>query len=72
MATERFVVANVKCQGCVSTIREGLLSLDGVATVEVHIATGAVTVEGQALSRRSLSEKLRALGYPEVGTPAGR
>jgi copper chaperone len=72
MATERFVVANVKCQGCVSTIREGLLSLDGVATVEVDIATREVTVEGQALSRRNLSETLRALGYPEVGTPAGR
>ena len=66
MPLESFTVQNVKCDGCASNIEDGLLKHPGVVKVEVDIATGKVTVEGQKLSREQLSEKLTALGYPLI------
>lgn len=66
MMQETLQVQNVKCGGCVSAIREGLLTMNGVTQVQVDIPTGMVTVEGANLSRPALSEKLAQLGYPEV------
>ncbi len=67
MATARFLVANVKCQGCVSTIREGLRSLAGVQEVQVDVPTGEVVVRGDELSPTLLAAKLDELGYPVAG-----
>lgn len=63
---EKFTVQNVKCGGCASNIRNGLLSLSGVKSVDVEIANGAVTVQGDNLSRAALAQKLAELGYPEA------
>lgn len=64
MQTEQFQVKNVKCGGCVSTIREGLLGVSGVKAVEVAIEGGRVNVEGEGLDRAALAQKLGQLGYP--------
>lgn len=66
MQTENFIVKNVKCGGCVSTIENGLKSLPGVDRVEVSIDGGKVSVTGSALSREQLAAKLQELGYPEA------
>lgn len=63
---EKFTVRNVKCGGCASNIRNGLLALSGVKSVDVEIASGAVTVQGDNLSRAALAQKLTELGYPEA------
>jgi copper chaperone len=64
LSTERLLATNVKCQGCATTIRDGLRSLSGVEDVEVDISTGEVVVRGQGLSRDQLAAKLGELGYP--------
>lgn len=64
MPLESFTVRNVKCDGCATNIRDGLLGLPGITTVDVDVATGHVTVEGSELARERLAEKLTALGYP--------
>ena len=51
MQTERFQVRNVKCGGCVDTIRQGLLTVAGVNEVAVVIQGGEVTVDGEDLDR---------------------
>jgi len=65
MQTEEFRVKNVKCGGCVNTIRQGLQGLAGVKSVEVVIEGGAVSVNGEGLDRAALADKLQQLGYPE-------
>lgn len=65
MQTEKFRVKNVKCDGCVNTIRQGLLKVAGVTEVDVAIQGGQVTVNGEALDRLALAHKLGQLGYPE-------
>ncbi len=63
---EKFTVKNVKCGGCVNTIREGLGKFPGVNGVDVQIEGGKVSVTGEGLSRPALSSKLAELGYPEA------
>jgi len=57
-------VQNVKCGGCVNTIRTQLGKMAGIQQVEVVQATGRVTVEAD-VSRESVAEALAKLGYPE-------
>ncbi len=66
MQTERFKVNNVKCDGCVSTIRQGLSGIAGVNEVAVTIQDGEVAVSGDKLDRGALAAKLGQLGYPEA------
>ena len=66
MKNEKFTVQNVKCEGCASTIREGVLALHGIQDVTVEIDAGEVSVSGTNLVRAKISEKLSALGYPEA------
>lgn len=66
MPRELFKVKNIKCGGCVANIQKGLAPLPGVSAVEVVIAGGEVTVQGDALDRAQLSAKLKELGYPEA------
>jgi len=61
---ESFNVANVKCGGCATTIKQGLLDVVGVDDVEVDIAEGRVEVSGKVLTRMALQNKLTELGYP--------
>jgi copper chaperone len=59
-------VDNVKCGGCVNTIETALREADGVQTVKVEQATGAVQVEtDDSVPREVLAGILTALGYPE-------
>lgn len=57
-------VANVKCGGCASTIRDGLLTLPGIASIEVDIATGTVQISGTDIDTTAIQTKLDELGYP--------
>jgi len=63
---ETFRVQNVKCGGCVKTIRDGLGTMPGVNSVDVVQENGEVTVQGDALVRAQLAAKLVELGYPEA------
>jgi copper chaperone len=63
---EKFVVKNVKCQGCVNNIRNGLMGIAGVQDVQVDIPTGQVSVQGESLSRETIAAKLGQIGYPEA------
>ncbi len=66
MQRELFMVQKVKCDGCATNIRDGLLKLPSIDSVEVEVSTGQVTVKGTQLSREELAGKLAALGYPEA------
>lgn len=65
MPQEVFIAQNIKCGGCVTRIREGLLAISGIEAVEVDIPTGRVTVTGAAAIRPAIHAKLAELGYPE-------
>ena len=66
MQTELFQVQNVKCGGCTKAIEDGLATLAGINKVTAQVEGGEVKVEGETLSRATLSSKLAELGYPEA------
>jgi copper chaperone len=59
-------VENLKCGGCVSSVKKALATIAGVREVSVDLETGMIEVVGHA-DRSQLVEKLAGLGYPEVG-----
>lgn len=67
MTTHQFEVLNIKCGGCVTTIKSELGKINGVSSVIVIKDEGSVIVSGIALDRESLVKKLHEIGYPEVG-----
>ena len=61
-------IENLKCGGCVSTVKKGLLSVDGIDQVEVDLENSKVMIpakEEQVLIKAK--EKLSKMGYPEIG-----
>ncbi|NNG13281.1 MAG: heavy-metal-associated domain-containing protein [Halobacteria archaeon] len=67
MGSLELLVENVKCGGCASAIREGLLTLNGIHEVAVNIDSGAVTIHGEGYNDKEIHSKLNDLGYPVRG-----
>ncbi len=59
-------VAKVKCNGCVANIKTGLADMGGLESVEVDLASGVVSINGESLDRQLIVNKLAELGYPET------
>ncbi len=67
MTTHQILVENIKCSGCVNTIKTNLCKINGVSAVEVYIKKQKVCVTGIAIEREDMVIKLASLGYPEKG-----
>ncbi len=67
MGTIEIFVENIKCGGCMNSIRSALLKLEGVNDVQINKETDRVSVSGEQLNRETVINKLAALGYPEKG-----
>ncbi len=61
-------ILNLKCNGCASTIKKGLLSLEGVNEVNVTLENSEIKINEVPESIfNTVKEKLSKMGYPEVG-----
>ncbi len=61
-------ILNLKCNGCASTIKKGLLSLKGVTEVEVTLDNSEIKInEVSPEIFAAVKAKLSKMGYPEVG-----
>lgn len=60
-------VANLKCDGCSTTISNKLTALKGVSGIVVNQEEDSVVVEHDGSTNREVfTETLRSLGYPEA------
>lgn len=59
----QFVVENIKCEGCVASVKDGLKKLEGVKSVKVDKNTKSVEVEGD-VEEEKIKSTLADLGYP--------
>jgi hypothetical protein len=66
MKIEEITIANLKCNGCASTIKKEVSSIEGVRLVEVDKERDAVTVTYENVERTAIIDKLHSLGYPEA------
>jgi len=60
-------VENIKCGGCMNSIKKAISAIAGVEKVEISKETETVVVEGAENLRTQITEKLASLGYPEKG-----
>ncbi len=61
-------IVNLKCNGCVNTVKKGMLSIDGVHEVEVDLEQSIVSInEVSDEVFTQVKAKLSKMGYPEVG-----
>lgn len=67
MTTHQIFVENIKCGGCMNSIKTALLKLSGVTAVEIFKEEDKVCVSGIAVEKELLIAKLSSLGYPEKG-----
>ena len=63
---ETLTVNNIKCGGCETTVRNGLVKIEGIDNVEVSSATGEVAFDYDNESvLESAKQKLHKMGYTE-------
>jgi len=69
MKNKTVQVENLKCHGCASTIKKGLLKFDEVNNVDVDIQKSEITIsfEGKDSLIKDYEAKLLQMGYPEKG-----
>ena len=66
MKSEELKVANIKCNGCATTIKNELLKINGIVDAIIDIDNDAVTVQYENVDRQIIIDKLHSLGYPEA------
>ena len=66
MKTERFIVNNMKCMGCVNNVKAGLSQIEGVSEIYIDLAKAEVTVNynSEKVSHDDIVKKLALIGYP--------
>ncbi|MDG1228088.1 MAG: heavy-metal-associated domain-containing protein [Polaribacter sp.] len=60
-------IENLKCGGCASTIKKGILAIEGVSEIDIDIEKSIVSVTLENDNLEEIKLKLSKLGYPEVG-----
>jgi len=63
---QTFIVDNIKCGGCMNSIRTALQKIDEVSNVQIDLENETIHVKGN-VDRMLIISKLDALGYPEKG-----
>jgi len=66
MKKEEIIVANIKCNGCATTIKKELLKIEGIKSVEVNIEKDTIILLYEGIERELIINKLHSLGYPEA------
>ena len=70
--SEVIKIDNLKCGGCGSTITKTLKDIAGVKNVAIDFEKDEVAVmHSESVNRQVLTDALKKMGYPEVGTTAG-
>lgn len=60
-------IENLKCGGCASTIKKGILAIEGVSEIDIDIEKSIVSITSENENVEEIKLKLSKLGYPEVG-----
>ncbi len=63
----KFFVPSIKCDGCVTAIKDGLKHLNGVISCQVYKDGRVVEVShANSLSDSEIRDALKSIGYPAI------
>ncbi|HCT30334.1 MAG TPA: hypothetical protein DIW31_06295 [Bacteroidales bacterium] len=68
MNTDRFIVANMKCNGCANIIKTELSRVDGISEIYIDLTKSEVIVNyaSEKLTTNDIAKTLGNIGYPVV------
>ncbi len=66
MNTITLSLQNIKCDGCVKSIKTAMEKHANITDIQVVKETGTVTIIGENLVNSSIVSELTSLGYPET------
>ena len=66
MNTITLTLQNIKCEGCIKSIKSAMEKHENIKEVHVIKETGTVTIVGEDLVNSSIVAELSTLGYPET------
>ena len=64
---QEIYIENLKCGGCVETIKKDISSINGVVNLEINLEKSVITFNADKNSKDVIKRRLSKLGYPEVG-----
>ena len=67
METQEIWVENIKCNGCITSIKLAIMKFAGVKSVEIDLEKEKITIGGKGVKKEAILKKLTSLGYPEKG-----
>ena len=66
--TTEIKVENIKCGGCMNSIKTALLKMANVQEVNIDKETETVKIDSSLpIDREEITRQLAKMGYPEVG-----
>lgn len=71
MTKEQIIVANLKCNGCASTIRKELSKIEGLTDLEIDVEESTIHYAHEGVDKQVVINKLSSLGYPEINDKNG-
>ncbi|ANE05178.1 heavy-metal-associated domain-containing protein [Corynebacterium crudilactis] len=66
MAIKNYTVEGMTCGHCVSSVKEEIGEVTGVAAVDVTLETGAVQVTGEGFTDEAVEAAVAEAGYKVV------
>jgi copper chaperone CopZ len=67
MKTQEIFVENIKCAGCMTSIKHALLKIKGVAKVEIDKDEEKISLTGDQYQLSEVLDSLNGIGYPQKG-----
>jgi copper chaperone len=67
MKTQEIFVENIKCAGCMTSIKHALLKIKGVTKVEIDKDEEKVSLTGDQYQLSEVIDSLNGMGYPQKG-----
>jgi copper chaperone len=67
MKTQEIFVENIKCGGCMTSIKNALEKIKGIVKVEIDQVEEKISLTGESYQLSEVIESLNSMGYPQKG-----
>ena len=67
MKTQEIFVENIKCGGCMTSIKQALEKIKGIEKVEIDNEEEKISLTGDHYQLNEVIDSLNSMGYPQKG-----
>jgi copper chaperone len=67
MKTQEIFVENIKCGGCMTSIKNTLEKIKGIVKVEINLDEEKISLTGDQYQLSEVIDSLNSMGYPQKG-----